>query len=134
MSEIKNTHNVKFGGSITTELGGQQRTLRFGINALNMMTSELDIKDNDVCKLFSLGMQALPTFIYCGLYADYRSRKAEVDFDKWDIGDWLDEIGMEGMEKLFTDIGKVFSDSMPESVKKKAAKKLAELKKANQTS
>ncbi len=121
---------VKFGGSITTELGGQQRTLRFGINAMNMMLSELGLKDDDIAKLFSLGLSALPTFIYCGLYADCKSRKADIDFDKWDIGDWLDEIGMEGMESLFTDIGEVFSNSMPDSLKKKAAAKLKELKKS----
>ncbi len=134
MSEIKSTEHVKFGGSITTELGGQQRTLRFGINALNMMTQELDIKDNDISKLFSIGMSALPTFIYCGLYADYRSRKADVDFDKWDVGDWLDDLGMERMEGLFTEIGKVFSNSMPEDLKKKAAKLVKEKNLAATTS
>lgn len=86
-------------GYVEKELGGKVRGIKFGINAWAIFC------DLQKCKLSEVGdrMQAASGFrdlVYSGLAANCRSKKIDLDFDQYDVGDWMDDLKESDIEEI----------------------------------
>ena len=92
-------------GTIEINIGGKLRPIKFGTNqsarycqvrgvTLAEMQKELEhIETSDGSSIRDL--------IYSALWAGCKTDKLEVDFDEYDMGDWIDEMGQEELNKIF---------------------------------
>jgi hypothetical protein len=94
-----------FRGEIEVAIGGRNRLIKFGTNQLAIYTAKHKIDPSDV----AFGMDQFRDLIWSGLVAGAKKKKQEVDFDEWDVGDWIDELS----EEKLTEILEVFNNSMP---------------------
>ena len=89
-----------FIGTNIVTLGGQERPLKFGTNATFLFCQKRGIKLSEFSTIFAPDKLAaneidgseIRDLIWAGLVAGAKSQKLEVDFDEWDVGDWLDEM------------------------------------------
>lgn len=95
------------------KIGGQQRPVSFGTNALAAFFDSEGLTLGDLNKLGeTLTLTSSLKLFYFGFIDGYRKAGREVDFNELDIGDWLDDEpgGMQsGIEKLM----KFVQDSFP---------------------
>tara|TARA_Y100000592_G_scaffold51001_1_gene80602 strand:- start:5185 stop:5553 length:369 start_codon:yes stop_codon:yes gene_type:complete len=93
---------TKQRGYYTLELGGKKRTLHFSMNFWAKFTDMLDIGLAEIGDVFSKGIsiKALIALIYSGLLAYDRENKNEVDYDEFDVGNWLEDIQANEIEKI----------------------------------
>lgn len=92
-------------GTIEINIGDKLRPLKFGTNqsakycqvrgvSLAKMQDELsNIEDGDGSNIRDL--------IYSALWAGCKTDKIEVDFDEFDMGDWIDDMDQEELNKIF---------------------------------
>lgn len=92
-------------GTTEINIGGKLRPVKFGTNqsamycevrgiSLAKMQSELsNIEDSDGGSIRDL--------IYSALWAGCKTDKIEVDFDRYDLGDWIDDMDQEELNKCF---------------------------------
>jgi hypothetical protein len=74
------------------EIGGKHRPINFGISALGMYCREKGIPLTKMEGAFEdMDLQDLTNLIYFALLAGYRRARVEVDFEKNDVLDWLDD-------------------------------------------
>jgi len=114
---------------ITLFLGGQNRDFHFGIGFIGMFLEKNNIKISDVMEfLQSNPFKAVPELMYCSILFNYQRNGLTVDFDAWDVAEWIDEAGgINGAE--VEQFSNAFLQSMtkdvPQSieVKKKVTKK-----------
>jgi len=110
------------------KIGGKERPVKFGTNAISkfcelqgidltgyslvlVQIANGTVKANDIRDL-----------VYAGLWAACKSAKEDIDFDLYDVGDWLDEIEVDEMVKVFD----ALAASLPTIDKKKAIEKAKE--------
>ncbi len=83
------------------DIGGKKRPFRFGWNAIDIFCQGKGIT---IEQYGTQGIAATPgdvrSMVYAGLVGGCLSNKQEVDFTPYDVGDWLDEIGAEGIENI----------------------------------
>jgi hypothetical protein len=74
------------------ELGGKHRPINFGISALGMYCREKGIPLTRMEGAFQdMDLQDLTNLIYFALLAGHRRARVQVDFEKDDVLDWLDD-------------------------------------------
>jgi len=102
-------------GQTTIEIGGKERLLKFGINA-SAVASEAAGKD-----LHELGAStaSFRYMIYGALVAGAHKSKQVVDFDVYDVGDWLEDLD----EDAYAKINEVITASVPKDDGKPTTKK-----------
>ena len=93
---------TKQRGYYTLEIGGKKRTLHFSMNFWAKFTDMLDIGLAEIGDVFSKGIsiKALIALIYSGLLAYDKENKNEVDYDEFDVGNWLEDIQADEIEKI----------------------------------
>jgi hypothetical protein len=93
---------TKQRGYYTLELGGKKRTLHFSMNFWANFTDLLNISLAEIGDVFSDGIsiKGLRTLIYSGLLAYDQENKKEIDYDEFDIGNWLEDIEATEIEKI----------------------------------
>ena len=118
-------------GYVEVEIGGRKRTLHFSMNFWCHFTESLKINLNDLDKLFtdtSFNMSTVRGIIYSGLVAYDKEEKNEIDYDKYDVGNWLESFDQEQLAKVMSALtqSKVLGNSLnmgierqSKSVKKK---------------
>ena len=79
-------------GRLTLELGGQERTLKFGMNTLALfgqlhMDSPADFAEQFTKNTFG----ALRDMVYCALRVS-KGNQLPADFDQYLTGEWLDDL------------------------------------------
>lgn len=88
-------------GAKEFELGGRKRLIKFGANQTEVFC---DLKGMNVgdflrwCEMLDkleVEVAFARDLTYSGLVAGCRTNKEEVDFDHYEVGDWLDEAGNE---------------------------------------
>lgn len=106
-------------------IGGQERPIKFGTNATAKFCEleNLDLTGYGLA-LFQLSKGTLSgttlrSLVYAGLYAACKSEKLDVDFDVYDVGDWLDTVDEGEAKKVF----EALMLSLPKNEKKKVVKK-----------
>jgi hypothetical protein len=79
---------------ITLLLGGQNRDFHFGIGFLGMFLEKNNIKISEVMDFIKDNpFKAVPELMYCSLLFNYQRSGLQVDFDSWDVAEWIDEAG-----------------------------------------
>jgi hypothetical protein len=93
---------TKQRGYYTLEIGGKKRTLHFSMNFWANFTDLLNISLAEIGDVFSDGIsiKGLRTLIYSGLLAYDQENKKEIDYDEFDIGNWLEDIEAAEIEKI----------------------------------
>ena len=108
--------------SWTTEIniGGKLRGIKFGTNQsakycemrglslLQMQKELLNLGDGDGGSIRDL--------VYSALWAACKTNKIEIDFDRFDLGDWIDEMEQEELNKCF----QTMADSNKSGAKEKS--------------
>ena len=79
-------------GRLTLEIGGQERTLKFGMNTLALFGQLHMDSPGDFAEQFSKNtFGALRDIVYCGLRV-VKGNSLPDDFDPETTGDWLDDL------------------------------------------
>jgi hypothetical protein len=95
----------------TINIGGKERPVYFGWNALAIFEEKTGIGLSDIGDAISAGMttKVFIDFVYAGLVGGVKKTKSEHDFTSDDVGDWLDDYGVENMGK----ISEIYMEAMP---------------------
>jgi len=105
-------------GIITANIGGKERSLKFGTNSTShyceVRGCDLDDYVNDVAKLLlsmtdksenrsmqGLGGGEARDMIYSGLWAYDITHNAKIDYNRLTVGDWIDEAEQEEINSIF---------------------------------
>lgn len=96
-------------------IGGKLRPFKFGTNATAIFCREMNITLGEFNSVFSPEKMAkqeikgdeIVTLIFAGLCAGCYSVNQPVDFNKWNVGDWIDELKPEQLAAIFESIGNV---------------------------
>jgi len=92
-------------GEVEVSIGGKPRLLKFGTNQLAIFTQmhKVDLSEAD------FGMHHLRDLIYSALVAGAKKNKEAIEFDEWEVGEWIDEMEEGNLEKIIEG----FTNSMP---------------------
>ena len=107
----------------TIAIGGELRPLHFGFSALSQWCDISGLGLNDLGTIGeNLSLSNAISLIYVGLKHGARKQNEDFNYTVDDIGDWIDEAGME----VFNECMEVFTQQMaklnPEEEKKKKTK------------
>jgi hypothetical protein len=95
-------------GESEVEIGGRLRVLKFGTNATALFCQLHGIGLGGFATVFSAENITPATYrdlIYCALVSGARKSGSPVDFDKEDVGDWIDELTEEQLTAIFDVFG-----------------------------
>ena len=92
-------------GEVEVSIGGKPRLVKFGLNQMAIYTEKHNVELADV----SFNVSQIRDLVWSALVAGARKRGESVDFDEWQVGDWIEE--MEQDE--FDNIMKAFQNSIP---------------------
>lgn len=107
-------------------IGGKIRPFKFGTNATAIFCKEMGINLGQFNSVFSPEKMAkqeiqgdeIVTLIYAGLCAACYSSNSPVDFTKWNVGDWIDDLKPDQLAAIFESIGGVKKASKLQGKKK----------------
>lgn len=94
------------------KIGGKERPVYFGMNALELFEHEAGMSFVELQKIMSSGtmsMGIIKKFVYSGLMGGVWKTKANDELDILDVGDWIDDYGFENIDVLMS----IYMDSMP---------------------
>lgn len=93
---------TKQRGYYTLKLGGKNRTLHFSMNFWATFTDLLDISLDEIGGVFEKGvsLKAIITIVYAGILTYDQENKNEIDYDNFDVGNWLEDATSEDIEKI----------------------------------
>lgn len=105
------------------KIGGKLRPFKFGTNATRIICDKLNMTLGEYSNMFTqenlkkqnFKAEVIPVLIYSGLAAGCYSNNIEVDFNEWNVGDWIDDLS----QKELTDIFEKMQPQAPKSAKKK---------------
>lgn len=86
------------------KLGGKQRTLHFSMNFWAALTDDLNIRLDELGSIFENGVSinAIRSIIYCGLLAYDQEEGNEIDYNKFKVGSWLEDLNADGLSDIIT--------------------------------
>ena len=91
-------------GYISVKLGGKQRTLHFSMNFWAALTDDLNISLDELGSIFQGGVSisAIRSIVYCGLLAYDQEEGNEIDYNKFKVGSWLEDLDADGLANIIT--------------------------------
>lgn len=104
-----------FRAEVEVPIGGKVRLLKFGINQLAIFTEKNKISLGEV----EMSIAQIRDLFWSALVCGAKKKKETVDFDEWDVGEWIDEME----ESDFNKVLEAMNNSMPKSQGKTAKKK-----------
>lgn len=89
-------------GYYTLKLGGKNRTLHFSMNFWANFTEALNIPLDGIGDVFANGLSlgAIRDLIYSGLLANDQEKGSEIDYNKFTVGAWLDDLESEQLNDI----------------------------------
>jgi len=111
-----------FKAFLELNIGGKKRPFKFGTNATALFCEERKCTLNDFMILGTklqkkeITGSEIRDLLWAGLICGAKSKKKDVDFTSFDVGDWMDEMDQNELNKVFQEIGQQASAS---NVKKK---------------
>lgn len=93
-------------------MGGKVRLVKFGLNSLALYTQKQGI---DLDRVQGFGLSEIRDMIWAGLVAGAKKKDEPVDFDEWQVGDWIEEMDQEEYEKII----QAMNGSVPKEESKK---------------
>ena len=94
-------HNKK-RGYLDLEIGGKKRTLHFSMNFWSEFTDALNLPLDKLGEAFEKGVtiKMIIQIVYCGLYAYDMENKNKIDYNAFDVGNWLEEVNAEKLTDI----------------------------------
>ena len=86
------------------KIGGKVRTMHFSMNFWSAFTDELNISLDQLGDIFEGGisLSVIREIIYCGLLANDQEQGNEIDYNKFKVGAWLEDVDANELEKIVT--------------------------------
>lgn len=93
------------------EVFGKQRGFKLGTYTFKLINQAAGTKTiEDVFERLKEGSTDFAcTFYFCCAKAYALTNKQPVDFQEWDVADWVDELGHARMSEITTDLFKVYA-------------------------
>lgn len=89
-------------GYYSLEIGGKNRTLHFSMNFWANFTDELNISLDKIGDIFEKGISliTLRALFYSALLAYDQEEKNPIDYDIFDVGNWLEDVEANKVEDI----------------------------------
>ena len=89
-------------GYYTLKLGGKNRTLHFSMNFWANFTEAQGVALDQIGEIFSegLSLSAIRDLIYSALLANDQENNNEVDYNKFTVGAWLEDLTGEQLNDI----------------------------------
>jgi hypothetical protein len=89
-------------GYYTLKIGGKMRTMHFSMNFWSNFTDELGISIDKIGDVFTNGVTitTIRELIYSGLLAQDQEQGNVVDYNKFQVGMWLEDFDGEKLNKV----------------------------------
>jgi hypothetical protein len=91
-------------GYYTLKLGGKNRTLHFSMNFWANFTEAQGVALDQIGEIFSegLSLSAIRDLIYSALLANDQENNNEIDYNKFTVGAWLEDLTGEQLNDIVT--------------------------------
>ena len=89
-------------GYYTIKLGGKNRTMHFSMNFWSNFTDDLNIPLDKLGEIFTEGvsLSTVRSLIYSALLANDQENKNLIDYDKFDVGVWMEDLEADDLDKI----------------------------------
>jgi hypothetical protein len=95
-------------GTTIIKIGGMDRPVKFGTNQTaiycDLRGKTLAEYQHELTDLSNVGV--IRDLIYSALFAGCKADKIDIDFDNFDVGEWIDELKPDDMAKIFDSMAK----------------------------
>ena len=95
-------------------IGGKERPFKFGFNAIDIFCRDYGLSLDGFIQKFTeiskgkVQPGMIRDIIYAGLASATLMHNEAPGFTKYDVGDWLDELGSEGLSKIMKTLAESF--------------------------
>ena len=104
---------------IELEIGGEKRGFRLGLGFLGGLLEDMDIGMTELSnKLSKNPFKTIPLMMYHSAICDLERKGEPVDFTKFDIIDWIEELEGGFENKVVVDFLNAFTKSMTKDIPK----------------
>lgn len=89
-------------GYYTIKMGGKNRTMHFSMNFWSNFTDDLKIPLDKLGEIFTEGvsLSTVRSLIYSALLANDQENKNLIDYDKFDVGVWMEDLEADDLDKI----------------------------------
>jgi len=89
-------------GYYTIKMGGKKRTMHFSMNFWSNFTDDLNISLDKLGDIFTDGvsLSTIRSLIYSALLANDQENKLLIDYDKFDVGVWMEDLEADDLDKI----------------------------------
>jgi hypothetical protein len=89
-------------GYYTLKIGGKMRTMHFSMNFWSNFTDELGISIERIGDVFTNGISitTIRALVYSGLLAHDQEQGNIIDYNKFQVGMWLEDFGGDKLNKV----------------------------------
>tara|TARA_S200002703_G_scaffold87193_1_gene75053 strand:+ start:1018 stop:1392 length:375 start_codon:yes stop_codon:yes gene_type:complete len=89
-------------GYYTIKMGGKNRTMHFSMNFWSNFTDDLNIPLDKLGEIFTDGvsLSTVRSLIYSAMLANDQENKNLIDYDKFDVGVWMDDLQADDLDKI----------------------------------
>ena len=89
-------------GYYTIKMGGKNRTMHFSMNFWSNFTDDLNIPLDKLADIFTNGvsLSTIRSLIYSALLANDQENKSLIDYDKFDVGVWMEDLEADDLDKI----------------------------------
>lgn len=93
---------------LNLKIGGKDRLLKFGTNQTAIFCDKHNLSltgYSDSLNVDNASASHLRDLIWSSLVAGAKYNKEEIDFDEYDVGDWIDDLSQSNLQKIFDTMG-----------------------------
>lgn len=85
------------------DIGGQKRLVKFGTNATAVFCDERGVSLSEFQSITFQDIKPgeLRDIIWSGLVAGAHKEDKDIDFNKWDVGEWIDDLDEDTLDEVF---------------------------------
>lgn len=89
-------------GYYTIKMGGKNRTMHFSMNFWSNFTDDLNIPLDKLGEIFTNGvsLSTIRSLIYSALLANDQENKIKIEYDKFDVGVWMEDLEADDLDKI----------------------------------
>jgi len=89
-------------GYYTIKMGGKNRTMHFSMNFWSNFTDDLGIPLDKLGEIFTEGisLSTIRSLIHSALLANDQENKKLIDYDKFDVGVWMEDLEADDLDKI----------------------------------
>lgn len=93
---------------LSLKIGGKDRLLKFGTNQTAIFCDKHNLSlvgYSESINTDNAKASHLRDLIWSSLVAGAKYQKVEVDFDEYDVGDWIDDLSQKELQSIFDTMG-----------------------------